>query len=154
MTDISLKDDDLLEAVVHGVTSLCGCDFTEDYITDGVFQCFPSSPQAVTYHAQLHSTNNISATQLLAYLQQWASSDPFVPVQFLPLTVDGFCAVPSSVPIEQCLEDKNTTTVAITVSCALGLGLLMVIIIIGVTIARLKSRHQSSLNLSTNKSTW
>lgn len=107
-SDTSSKDRDLVEAIIDNVVPRCGCDFTEDRITERVFQCFPSSPHTVTYHAQLHGTLQAPVPQLLTALQEWASSVNTIAVQFLPLSVESFCAVPSSSPLEQCPGDTNT----------------------------------------------
>ena len=87
----------------------CGCDFREDRITDSVFQCFPSSPQSVTYHAQLHGTLNANVSGLIAAIEEWVSTGVTIPVQFLPLTVSSVCAVSSSVPLEHCPGEVVTT---------------------------------------------
>ena len=100
--DASLKDSVIVKRLVEVVVAGCGCNFTDTFITDIVFQCFPSSPHAVTYHVQLHSALNNSVSGLVSYLQEWASSGHGVsiPVQFIPLAVDSFCTVLSSTPVE------------------------------------------------------
>ena len=89
----------------------CGYDFREDRITDRVFQCFPSSPLSVTYHAQLHGTLNANATDLFAAIQEWVSPSVTIPIQLLPLTVSSVCAVISSIPLEHCPGEVTTQVV-------------------------------------------
>ena len=115
-TATSAKDRDLVVAIVAAVTTRCGCDFTEDRMTDRVFQCFPSSPQAVTYHAQLHGTLRATVPQLGAVLQEWASTVHTLPVQFLPLSVHSFCTLTSSSPLPRCPSDAITMTMPVTMA--------------------------------------
>ena len=116
ISDASLKDGMIVERIVEVVVVGCDCDFTDTFITDRVFQCFPSSPHAVTYHAQLHSALNNSVSRLVAYLQEWASSGHGVsiPVQFIPLAVDSFCTAPSSTPVEHCPGTTPSTETSTT----------------------------------------
>lgn len=96
---------DIVDAIVDNMAARCGCSFTEDRITHRVFQCFPSSPDTVTYHALLHGTLQANVSYLLTVLQEWASSVNTVAVQFLPLSVESFCTVTSSSPVELCPGD-------------------------------------------------
>ena len=98
-----------MNALVKNVASRCGCDFTEDHITDPVFQCYPSSPQSVTYHAQLHGTLNTNVQELIRYMEDWASTGVTIPVQLLPLTVSSICEVDSSTAQEHCPGEVTTT---------------------------------------------
>ena len=169
MSDASLKDGDIVERLVEVGVAGCDCDFTDTFITDRVFQCFPSSPHAVTYHAQLHSALNNSVSRLVAYLQEWASSGVSIPVQFLPLAVDNFCLVPSSTPVEHCPDNMMSITTSTsvptvsTVSIVSTVSPLHVIIItvialvvlvsvlavagVVVIVALLKYRHSSRIDL-------
>lgn len=96
---------DIVEAIVDNVVQRCGCNFREDRVTDRVFQCFQSSPHTVTYHAQLHGTLQANVSQLLTAMQEWFSSVDTIAVQFLPLSVESFCTVTSSSPMERCPDD-------------------------------------------------
>ncbi len=106
--DLSAKDGDLVDALVENVALRCGCGFREDCITDRVFQCFPSSPQSVTYHAQLHGTLNANVTELFTAIEEWISSGLTIRVQFLPLTLSRVCVVSSSFPPEPCPDELTT----------------------------------------------
>lgn len=135
----SEKDRDLLEAIIDNVVPRCGCDLRPDRITDRVFQCFPSSPQTITYHAQLHGTLQANVSQLLTALREWALSVETVAVQFLPLSVESFCAVASSSPLEECPNDETTgsltpstllpsVVIAVSGSAAVAITLCVIII--------------------------
>ena len=100
--DPSVKNRDLVDVLVKNVVPRCGCDFREDRITDSVFQCFPSSPQSVTYHAQLHGTLNANVLELIAAIEEWVSSGVTIQIELQSLTVSIACAVNSSTPIELC----------------------------------------------------
>ena len=112
---------------MENILSRCGCNFREDRITNGVFECFSSSPESVTYYAQLHGTRNANITKLIGALEDWVSSPSGVtiPVDFLPLKVSSMCAVSSSSPLEHCPDSTDETTTGYTVggSDASGFGL-------------------------------
>lgn len=113
----SAKDIDLMTAILTNVAPRCGCDFTEDRITNRVFQCFPTSPRTVTYHALLHGTPQANVAQLLTILQDWAtSSATTIAVQFLPLSVESFCSLDSDSPLEQCQSDPPISPTTVTTS--------------------------------------
>ena len=145
----------MIGRIVQNVVSRCECDFTEDQVTDRVFQCFPSSPQTVTYHGQLHMTQDTSVMELITDIQEWVSTGVSIPVQFLSLGVEEFCAISSSSPLEQCPVNA-TTAVPPSGSGALvgavvagGIVLLLVVmVIIVVLVIIVKRRHRSSRNLA------
>ena len=91
---------DIVEAIVKFMAGRCACTFTADRLTDRVFLCHPSSPQSVTYQAQLHGTLQAPVTDLITMIEEWASSGDAIPVQFLPLKLDGACASLRSSTVE------------------------------------------------------
>ena len=98
---------DIVEAIVKFMASRCACVFTADQLTDRVFLCHPSSPQSVTYRAQLHGTLQATVTDLITIIEEWVSSGDVIPVQFLPLKLDGACTSFSSSTVE-CEVKKYT----------------------------------------------
>jgi len=50
--------------MVEVVSLSCEYDFTSDHLTDSVFLCSLSSPNSVTYLAQLHGTLQANVHQL------------------------------------------------------------------------------------------
>ena len=123
-----------------------------------MFQCFPSSPQTVTYHAELHGTMQANVSQLLAFLQEWTSSVDTIAVQVLPLSVQSFCAVDSRVPQEQCTDVLATNTlptdsgssgiIAASASVAAAVTVCVIIIAVVVIMVTRCSRRHSSLDLT------
>ena len=106
---------DILEAIVEFMADRCACDFTADRLTDRVFLCHPSSPQSVTYQAQLHGTLQAPVTDLITLIEEWASSGDTIPVQFLPLKLDGACASLRSSTVE-CEVTESTEMEDVTLS--------------------------------------
>lgn len=101
-----VKANELASALVVNVAHDCGCDFDENHITNGTFQCFPSSPQLVIYHTQFHGAN---ATKLFTAIQGWMmSSCVTIIVQSLPLTTSSACMVTSSTPLDHCPGEVTT----------------------------------------------
>ena len=100
---------DIVAAIVEFMAAGCGCDFTADRLTDRVFLCPPSSPQSVTYQVKLHGTLQVPVTDLITLMEEWASSGVIIPVQLLPLKVDGGCASLTSSTAE-CEVTESTQT--------------------------------------------
>ena len=128
-------------------------------MTDRVFQCFPSSPQTVTYHGQLHMTQDTSVMELITDIQEWISTGVTIPVQLLPLGVEEFCAISSNTPLEQCPVDTTTTmspvtvssgsfTLTISVAMVAVFIVLLVVAVVIVLVVLLKRRHRSSLDIT------
>ena len=111
------KDMNIVEAIVQFVATNCDCDFTADHFTDRVFLCHPSSPQSVTYQVQPHGTLQAPVADLITMIQEWAFSGITIPVQLLPLTLNGACVSSSSYTVEceatepSQMEDKSSTEV-------------------------------------------
>ena len=119
MTDPSSKDNAVINVIVNIITSRCGCVFSSDLITNRVFQCFPSSPHSVFYHAQIHSTPDTSADNLVANLREWASSGASISVNSQHLSVESFCLTLTSIPMEKCPDDVLLIT-SLSVSTAVS----------------------------------
>ena len=147
--DLVSKDLDVVEAIVKFMAANCDCDFTADRLTDRVFLCHPSSPQSVTYQAQLHGTLKASVADLIAMIQEWAFSGVTIQVQNLTLTLDGACVSSSSSSME-CeateMEDMSSTgllpaSVMIAVIGVLAVVIVLIIIplIVIIVIVRVRS---------------
>lgn len=158
---ISEKDMDIAEAIAANVALRCGCDFTEEHITNRVFQCFPSSPNTVTYHAQLHNTPQASASQLLTVMQEWATSTDTIAVNFLPLTMDSICTEALSSPQETCPDDvlqSKPTTSNVTsdrstlIAAATAVAVLVVLIACTAVVVALVVMFRKKR--SKNETTW
>lgn len=139
-----------MDAIVESIVPLCGCDFREDRITDRVFQCFSSSPQSVTYHAQLHGTLNANVSELIGDIEDWVSTGVTIPVQLLPLKVSSVCVVSSSIPVDHCPGEATTgppttesSTLVIAVSVSIG-AMVAFAIAITVTLAVCLHHHRQS----------
>ena len=85
---------DIAANIVTLMLATCDCDFTSDHLTNRVFLCDSSSPQSVSYQAQLHGTLQANTSQLIAILQQWiSSSTKLITVQLSLLKIDDLCIV-------------------------------------------------------------
>jgi hypothetical protein len=140
--NLPAKDMDIVRAIVDNVGSRCGCVFTSDNITNRVFQCFPDSPETITYHALLHGDN---IPQLITALQEWTDpvKSPRIPVQLLPLSVESFCMVDSTSPTEKCTSDATPVAGKPTPSSDVGSsttitgivgGVVVVVVVLIVTV--------------------
>ena len=157
MSDLASKDHDLVVRIVQSVAARCGCGFTESHITERTFHCFPSSPQSVTYHGQLYRTQDTSVMELVSDIQEWVSSGVSIPVQFISLSVEEFCAVSSSTAVEECPRHDITTYTILpdntifTISVSVAAGLIAVFIVVFLlSVILLKHRCCSSVDLASN----
>ena len=163
-----------MNTIINNLDPCCGCVLNEDHFTNRGFQCFPSSPQAVTYRAELHGTRQVSVSELIVYLEEWISSEVSIIVQFLILSIDESCTVEiTSIAEEECRVMESTTgpiettgssstgistinptlassqsssTIMIVVVCVVVLLIVVIITIAVVVIVIVKNRH-SALNL-------
>ena len=125
------KRNDVAERLASELRSRCQCDFTRDRITDGGFQCFPDSPQFVTYRATLHGTLQASTSQLIRDIQDWLSSNTPLLVQAQLLNPDPTCAVAISSSSEsECRPDETTTQGMETTPTIISTGIIAGVIIV------------------------
>ena len=79
------------------VSSSCGCDINSDHLTDSVFLCTSSSPNSVTYQAQLHGTLQANVYQLAEIIQEeFYTKRKSVRIHFSVLPVVEYCIVPAN----------------------------------------------------------
>ena len=71
----------------------CQCGLGVDQITAAGFKCFPESPTAVTFRAEISGSLQLSASELARFLEAWVSSGAVVLVQAQILTIDDTCDV-------------------------------------------------------------
>ena len=88
-----LKANDVIQEVTSDLSTLCQCTISMDQITSEGFQCFPESPTAITFRAEIIGSEETSATQLVGFLVEWVSSGPVIRVQAELLNVDDSCDV-------------------------------------------------------------
>ena len=152
--DLVSKNMDIVEAIVKFIAAKCDCDFTANRLTDRVFLCHPSSPQSVTYQVQLHGTLRAPVADLITMIQDWANSGVTIPVQLLPLTLNGACVSSSSSTVvcealePTQMEDKSSTGVRsvsiITAVIVVVIVLIIVALIVIVIIVRVRSSKLNS----------
>ena len=106
-----MKNRDIVEAITRSVVRRCGCGFSEDRIRGVIFRCFPSSPDAVTYRAELHGTLEATVPNLIEDITEWLSSGASIPVQLQLLTIDNSCSVTiSSLNENECMATGTGTS--------------------------------------------
>ena len=133
------KNDDIVNELMRTVSSSCGCDFTSGHLTDSVFLCSSSSPNSLTYQAQLHGTPQANVSQLIVIIEQEITK---VKVQFSLLTIQKICVVPYGTE-RPCDDTSSTSTEVIannTSSSCVGVitgittTLIIIILVMGVAI--------------------
>ena len=122
-----------MNAIINNIVPRCGCALNEDHFTNRGFQCFPSSPQAVTYRAELHGTLQASVPELIVYLEEWISSGVTISVQFLILSIDKSCTVEVSSTTEEECRARESTVIS-TVDNTLTNQFNSTVIVVGVVV--------------------
>ena len=83
--------------ISRGVNKQCPhCELEHTNITDGEFQCFPGTPNQVTFRAKVHDRAPATAREVITYIEQWiTSSDNMVtlPVHHARLNINNTCVV-------------------------------------------------------------
>ena len=82
--------------ISHGVNEQCPhCELEHTNITEGEFQCFPGSPNQVTFRGQVHDRAQATAREVIMYIEQWITSSDMVslPVHHARLRINTTCVV-------------------------------------------------------------
>ena len=123
---------DISTAIVSNINQHCQCGLSRENITNGVFRCFPASPQAVTFRAVLHGGTKASSSELSSYIEQWIRNDVTIPIQSVLINVDSSCTVAiSSFDGGECQIDseKHTNNSSSAVIGGIVAGLLLLLIL-------------------------
>lgn len=125
-----------------------------DRIMLGRFQCFASSPQAVTFRAELHGTEDTTAEQLLNSIEKWVESEPSISIGGQTLELDTSCnSRLGSFSAAECGEEEpagggepSTVVPIIVAAVVVGVVLLLILcIIITVMACRGRRKHRVTL---------
>ena len=129
-----------------------------DRIRNEGFQCFPSSPNAVTYRAELHGTLEATVPDLIEDITEWLSSGASISVQLQRLTIDSSCSVAiSSFNENECIATGTATSgpstgtvvgIVIGVIAAIAVAIAIAIIII---IFLCHKNHRATLKMTDTK---
>ena len=129
-----------------------------DRIRNGGFLCFPSSPESVTYRAELHGTLKASVPDLIEDITEWLSSSASISVQFQLLTIDSSCSVAiTSFNENECrntvTENEGSTTsdsqnytgvvVGVAIGVIIAIAVAITIIILVIIILHHKNHHDT-----------
>ena len=80
--------------IASGVNQQCPrCELEHTNITNGEFQCFPGSPNQVTFRAKVHDRAQATAREVIAHIEEWITSSDVVtlPVHHARLRINSSC---------------------------------------------------------------
>ena len=104
------KLDEVIQETMSELRIRCQCSFEDSQITNAGFQCFPSSPNAVTLRAKVSGSEQTTASELVGYLDDWTQEGAFISVQAQLLSADGSCSIViSSFGEQECNLEEATT---------------------------------------------
>ena len=71
------------------------CELGQTNITNAEFQCFPGSPNQVTFRAKVHDRAQATAREVITHIEQWITSSDVVtlPVHHARLNINNTCVV-------------------------------------------------------------
>ena len=70
----------LTQQIVAGVTQICSCGFTTEYIANSRWVCDPTRPTVVIFEAEVAGTQNIASGMIAVDIIQWANGKSSVDV--------------------------------------------------------------------------
>ena len=91
-----IKVYDVSEGIASGVNQHCPhCELKTEDIGDGEFQCFPGSPNQVTFRGKVQDRAQATAREVISYIEQWITSADVVsiPVHHARLSINNTCVV-------------------------------------------------------------
>ena len=62
----------LTQQIASGVTQMCSCGFTADFITNRTWTCDPGRPTVVIFEAEVAGTQNVASGVIAVDIVQWA----------------------------------------------------------------------------------
>ena len=140
---------------MSNINQHCSCGLSHENITEGVFRCFSSSPQAVTFRALLHGTAQASSSEIVTHIKQWISNDITIRIQSVLINIDSSCTVTiSSFDDKECqlnskqLRSHSVSAIIGGIASAILLILVLASIMIVTVILLLlwfRKKHQVSL---------
>ena len=137
----NIKLNDISTALISNINQHCRCGLSLENITNGVFRCFPASPQAVTFRAILHHGGiKASSSEISSYIERWIRNDVTIPIQSVLINVDSSCMVAISsfddgecqVNSEQHTRSSSSAVIGGTVA-----GLLLLLILFSAVVIAL-----------------
>ena len=122
----------IADGILNEVSQRCQCSLrTNEVIANGGFLCFMDTPQFVTYRAEIHGTMEVSALDLISYIEKWLSSGAVLSVRAQLLTPQTFCPV----QIISANEVECTSTMLMTSAPSESSTLIVAIIAIVLVVA-------------------
>ena len=70
----------LTQQIASGVTQICRCGFTTEYIANSRWVCDPARPTVVIFEAEVAGTQNIASGMIAVDIIQWANGKSSVDV--------------------------------------------------------------------------
>ena len=134
-SDSQTKVEEISGLLAENIRTLCSCQFNSSFLLRSHLLCFDQSPQIVTYRAQLSGTNQVSASALVTYIEQWINTNSDILVQKSRVSLNTSCAlVIPSFDSEECPGVTNEISLLVIISGAAGGGVVLVAMMIFITI--------------------
>lgn len=135
------KIEDISREMAKNVQEYCSCQFNSNLLLNSRFECIADSPKVIIFQAQLSGTNQLSAAELVPYIEQWVNSTNGLVVQGASVSLYTSCNLVTTdfesieCPIarqdqNQQKEDNEHSLEPAVIGGVLGGGLLVILIVI------------------------
>ena len=100
--------DQIVNIIVASVSGYCQCNLEVDQIKEPSLACNEEDPAVVVFQAVMQGTLDVTASEIVAYAQQWVSGGQSVVVQGDSLSVIASCDVEVESFSSQCSFTSTT----------------------------------------------
>lgn len=154
---------DISKEVSSTIREQCNCDFQDNHIFNGEFNCISDFPNQVLYRAKLRGLSPDDCTSFISLLTAWAqamTTSATIVVLGNRLSVAPNCAVeintfgdilecptPPSTVASGGISDSQTTVIGAGVGAAAGVTVIVILVVIFIVALVLVSRRKKKTNL-------
>ena len=121
---------DTLASVVE---ESCGCDFPSGNLVNGTVLCSSVDSHDLVYRAYIVSTNELSSTQVISYIENWIREAPEVPSGVAVIIFDSNCttSIDSMLdPICNTTEESSEPVTGSSIDLLGSDGIIVVVVVI------------------------
>ena len=119
------------------VEDSCGCDFSASNLVNGTVLCSSVDSHDLVYRAYIVSTNELSSTQIISYLDSWIREAPEVSSGVAIIIFDSNCttSIDSMLdPICNTTEDSSEPVTSSGIDLLGSDGIIVVVVVIALII--------------------
>lgn len=136
--DKDVKTTDVISAIVDNINQRCDCSFTEHNVLNGVFQCFGTNADSVTFRAGLLGLTDTNSSTLVTYIAEWVGTGQTVLLQNVHYDLDSNCrdeVVIEDLSDPECMQVGSESSSSFTLNAVAAAGITAAAILVVVVLA-------------------